>query len=64
MDFLTFCPILVLTNPGCKLTIVKPSSLRSLAKITVSAEHADCYSLACHKLYGIARFKHQRMADM
>ena len=37
VDFLTLCPMLVLVNPGCKLTIVKPSFLRSFAKITVSA---------------------------
>ena len=37
VDFFTFCPMLVLVNPGCKLTIVKPSSRRSFAKITVSA---------------------------
>lgn len=45
VDFFTFCPILVLVNPGCKLTIVKPSSLRSLAKITVSA---------CHQPYSVS----------
>jgi len=27
----------VLTKPGCRLTIVKPSSFRSFAKIAVSA---------------------------